>query len=223
VRPEVAAIAAGAFAIVLAGCATPYGWDGPPLYSSPAGYVDEADLPCHSSPRYVVATAGAVGPVGSPGAAGPAGPAGAPGPAGPAGPAGAPGPAGPPGQPGPAGMPGTPGRTSWVPVEEIQFEAGQASLPDRCHDKIARIVTWLQAHPVVEVGLDGHADQPGSEGVGLTARRVESVREALVARGVDPSRIRVGQFGERTSACAAGAPECRERARRVEVLATASF
>jgi outer membrane protein OmpA-like peptidoglycan-associated protein len=103
-------------------------------------------------------------------------------------------------------------------MEDIRFEAGQAILPERCHEKLDRIVAWLEAHPVTGVGLDGHADEPASEGQALAVRRVQVVRDALVTRGVNPARISVGQFGERPTVCGAGAERCRERARRVEVL-----
>lgn len=226
------AITAGvgvALALGLSGCAKG-GWDGPPLYASAAGYVDEADLHCYPSPRYVVAgPTGPAGPVGSPGAGGavgPAGPLGAPGPGGPQGPAGSPGPPGQMGPPGPAGppgrpgSPGPPGKTSWIPAENIQFESGHAVLPARCREKIALLVAWLSAHPGVDIGLDGHADQPESEGAELAGQRVTAVREALVAGGVPPVRIHVGEFGDRRPACANGTAACRAMNRRVEVLMT---
>lgn len=217
-RPSITAGAAIVVALGLFGCAN-VGWDGPPLYRTSAGLVDEADLPCHPSPRYV--QAGPAGPAGRGGPLGPAGPAGAPGPVGPpgpAGPAGAPGPAGPAGPAGPPGQPGTAGRISWVPAENIHFESGQAALPERCREKVARLVAWLSAHPAADVALDGHADQPESEGVTLTRQRVSTVREALLAGGVDAVRIHVGEFGERGPACTETTAACRDLNRRVEVL-----
>lgn len=213
-------VAIGAFITVglgVSGCAN-VGWDGPPLYASPAGSVDEANLPCHKSPRYVQGT---IGPVGAAGPAGSPGAAGAPGPAGPAGPAGPPGNMGPPGPPGPPGQPGTSGRISWVPAENIQFASGQAELPTRCQEKIARLVTWLAAHPGVTVALDGHADQPLSDEPGLAGQRVRVVRAALIAGGVDPIRIRVGGYGNPSPLCAQTTARCRDLNRRVEVLVLA--
>lgn len=214
------AIAIGAFVAVgfgVTGCAS-VGWDGPPLYASPAGSVDEADLPYHKSPRYVQGTIGPVGPVGP---AGKPGPAGTPGPGGPGGPAGPPGNMGPPGPPGAPGQPGTPGKISWVPAENIQFASGQAELPARCQEKIARVLAWLAAHPGVTVALDGHADQALSDEPALAGQRVRVVREALVAGGVNPVRIRVGNYGNRAPLCAEATARCRDLNRRVEVLVLA--
>ena len=233
-KPGARALVAVALAITLTGCARG-GWDGPPLYATPAGYADEADLPCAASPRFVAGPAGPAGPAGAAGAAGkvgpagtvgrpgpdgPPGPGGAPGPSGPAGPPGEQGPPGPPGAPGAPGQPGTPGRISWIPAQNIHFESGQAALPARCHEKIARLVAYLSAQPALSVGLDGHADQPESEGVALSVQRVRVVREALIAGGVAPARIRVGAFGVRGPACTEATAACRELNRRVEVLVT---
>jgi outer membrane protein OmpA-like peptidoglycan-associated protein len=206
-----------AVALGVSGCAN-VGWDGPPLYASPAGSVDEMDLPCHKSPRYVQGTIGPVGPVGP---AGKPGPGGTPGPGGPTGPPGNIGPPGPPGPAGPPGQPGAPGRISWVPAENIQFASGQADLPARCHEKIERLLAWLSAHPGVTVALDGHADQPLSDDLALAGQRVRVVRDALVSGGVDPVRIRVGQYGDRAPLCGEATARCRDLNRRVEVLVLA--
>lgn len=108
-----------------------------------------------------------------------------------------------------------------MPAENIHFESGQAALPERCREKIARLVAWLSAHPAADVALDGHADQPESEGVTLAGRRVFAVRESLVAGGVDPIRIHVGEFGDRGPVCTEATPACRDLNRRVEVLVLA--
>jgi outer membrane protein OmpA-like peptidoglycan-associated protein len=105
-----------------------------------------------------------------------------------------------------------------VPAENIQFASGQAELPERCHEKIARLLAWLSAHPGVAVALDGHDDQPGSDDPALAATRVRVVRDALVAGGVDPVRIRIGEFGDRAPLCAEATATCRDLNRRVEVL-----
>jgi outer membrane protein OmpA-like peptidoglycan-associated protein len=105
-----------------------------------------------------------------------------------------------------------------VPAENIHFESGQAALPERCHEKIARLLAWLSAHPAADVALDGHADQPESEDPALVGQRVGAVREALLAGGVNPARIRIGQFGERAPVCTEPTTTCRDLNRRVEVL-----
>jgi outer membrane protein OmpA-like peptidoglycan-associated protein len=81
------------------------------------------------------------------------------------------------------------------------------------------LVAWLSTNASVDVGLDGHADQPDSESAALVARRVRVVRDALIAGGVAAGRIHVGEFGDRVAVCTTG-PTCQELNRRVEVLVT---
>jgi outer membrane protein OmpA-like peptidoglycan-associated protein len=105
-----------------------------------------------------------------------------------------------------------------VPVENIQFETLQTALPERCDEKIRRLVTWLSSNPIIDVALDGHAEALESADAALSAQRVRAVREALVVGGVDPARIRVGAFGDQRPICRDTAAACTERKPRVEVL-----
>ena len=160
---------------------------------------------------------GPSGPAGPAGPPGPSGPAGKAGPPGPDGPAGSPGPSGPAGPPGPAGAPG---KTSWVPAENIDFAAGSAQMLAHCTDKIDRLVAWLAANPIVQVGLDGHATEADGDERALAPRRVQVVRAVLVDHGIDERRIHVGDFGERQAVCTDATDTCRGLNRRIEVLFT---
>jgi len=216
-----------ALSAAVAGCAS-FGYEGPPLYASPEGYVDKAEvqpgggvwegLPCNPRPSYIVA--GPAGPMG------PVGPAGSPGPAGPPGRAGITGPQGPMGPAGPAGAPGPssalPSDGSWRSVENVQFEFKQAAIQAKCDDKLAKLVTWMNANPRVVIGLDGHVDDPqaNDNDPTLGPRRVAAVRRALMAAGVAPGRISIGDFGTRQPLCQSVTDNCRALNRRVEILAT---
>jgi outer membrane protein OmpA-like peptidoglycan-associated protein len=225
---------------VLAGCAgMPLGYDGPRLYRYQDGYVDLAPqvdgrvwdgLPCYGRAPYILA-----GPAGPAGPAGSAGTAGAPGSPGAAGPPGPPGPAGPPGPPGPTGPPGPPGGFGapgprsdlreapimWTAMESVQFEAGRASIQARCNGKIAALATWVNDNPEVVIGLDGHPHDTvaNDHDATLGVRRVAAVRTALIAAGVAPSRIVVGEFGNGQFVCRSNPENCLALSRRVDVFA----
>ncbi len=213
--------------VAAAGCAS-FGYEGPPLYADRDGYRDAMDtygrvpvgLPCHTRAAYIQP-----GPAGPAGPMGPAGPAGSPGPAGPAGTSGPQGPTGP---TGPAGAPGPrgslPSDGSWRSVENVQFEAKQAAIQSKCGDKLAKLVTWMNANPQVVIGLDGHVDdlQANDNDPTLGVRRVSAVREALIAAGVAPGRISSGDFGTRAPLCQGVTDNCRALNRRVEILATSA-
>ncbi|MCB9989640.1 MAG: peptidoglycan-associated lipoprotein Pal [Rhodospirillales bacterium] len=57
---------------------------------------------------------------------------------------------------------------------------------------------WLQRYPSVTVTVKGHADERGTReyNLALGERRANSVKNFLVALGVDPRRINVISFGK---------------------------
>ena len=204
-RSAVATTTLVAVALITTGCGWKMGYVGPPdLYASGNTYVEATPpRPCTAYRTYIHP--------------GPPGPRGATGPAGTPGRVGAAGPQGPAGQPGPSGPPGEAGRTTWVPMDEIQFEPRQSGLSDRCNAKIARITQWLEEHPAVHVRLTGAAIAASLEETQLAPRRVETVREALIARGIDASRIEIAPAAGTATPCNASPADCQVLSRRVEV------
>ena len=109
----------------------------------------------------------------------------------------------------------------WTAMESVQFEAGRTDLQSKCVDKIARLAAWASENPDVVIGLDGQRDDPAAHGndPALSARRVVAVRDALIARGVAPARIVVGEFGTRQFVCRDNTENCLALSRRVDVHA----
>lgn len=62
-------------------------------------------------------------------------------------------------------------------------------------DKLAQ---WLSDNKSMKIIIYGNCDQRGSAtyNMGLGSRRATSVQKALIARGVDPSRIKVVSLGQ---------------------------
>ena len=89
-----------------------------------------------------------------------------------------------------------------------------------CADKIQRLVAWLSANPIFQVGLDGHVREAQEEERAFVPERVKAVRIALVERGIASVRIHVGNFGERQPVCTEQTDRCRDLNRRIEVLVT---
>jgi len=110
----------------------------------------------------------------------------------------------------------------WESAEDISFQTNRAEIQAKCAAKITRIATWVKKNPLVVVALDPHTDQApaltGEMDNRLHLRRVQAVRDALVAAGVAPDRIRMGPVGDRAPLCRQDTVECRELNRRVEVL-----
>ena len=110
----------------------------------------------------------------------------------------------------------------WTAMESVQFEAGRAELQSKCVDKIEKLAAWMNHDPNVVIGLDGHGgDTTAKESdPTLSARRVQAVRDALIAAGVAPSRIVVGDFRAQPSICRGAVENCLALSRRVDVHAT---
>ena len=111
----------------------------------------------------------------------------------------------------------------WTAMDSVQFEAGRAEIQTRCADKIAKLAAWMAKDQSVVIGLDGHAFDAAvnDNDPKLGERRVQAVRAALIAAGVSPSRIVIGQFGASSPAnCRGPAEDCLALKRRVDVHAT---
>lgn len=83
-------------------------------------------------------------------------------------------------------------------VAEVFFEHDSAELSQRATEKLDKAAEAAMASPGARIVLDGHADPRGTEAynVGLSIRRAESVRDHLVAQGVDRDNIIMAYYGE---------------------------
>jgi outer membrane protein OmpA-like peptidoglycan-associated protein len=109
----------------------------------------------------------------------------------------------------------------WTAVERVQFDAGRAEIRAQCAAKIATLAEWMNQDPEILVGLDGHRDDAtaNDNDPALGERRARAVRDALIVAGVAPSRIVVGDFGDRRSICSGPSEDCLALSRRVDVHA----
>jgi len=80
--------------------------------------------------------------------------------------------------------------------EEVFFSLGSTSLGDT--RKLDRAVRWLKANADVHAAVSGYADPSGTpEGnMTLSEQRANTVREYLVAHGIDAGRLDVTPFGD---------------------------
>ena len=78
---------------------------------------------------------------------------------------------------------------------EIYFGLGVASADVNA---LKAVIKWLKDSPDVEVTVEGHADPTGNHdaNMALSQKRAEWVRDALVAAGIDSSRVEVKAFGD---------------------------
>ncbi|WP_313916721.1 OmpA family protein [Tahibacter sp.] len=104
-------------------------------------------------------------------------------------------------------------------LEDLVFEPGTATFAAEAPIGIARVAAWLAAEPTLGVRIAGHTDATGSPEANrnLSLRRAEAVRDALVERGVAPSRIAVTGEGAAVPVASNDDAAGRARNRRVVV------
>ncbi len=220
------------------------GWKGQIFYSYRDGYVamnqtysdDYKPITiCTPQPRLVepgpMGAAGRLGLAGPRGPAGPSGAVGVSGPPGPQGPVGAPGPPGPAGVSGPPGSRGLQGKTG-ATLDSVHFQFQTAQLLSECQGKIALIAAWAQRNPSADLELQGYLDQREAlnkysswDGSGYSVRsdalsdlRARLVRDALIAAGLEKSRVRLGNGDGGRLLCLEGSEACWQQNRRVEIV-----
>jgi outer membrane protein OmpA-like peptidoglycan-associated protein len=81
---------------------------------------------------------------------------------------------------------------------DLLFRTDEHVLADTTGGRLAEIAGAVAQMKDIRVQLDGFADERGDSeyNLELSAKRVEFVRDQLVAAGIDPSRIRVTAHGE---------------------------
>jgi outer membrane protein OmpA-like peptidoglycan-associated protein len=78
-----------------------------------------------------------------------------------------------------------------VDTLQVQFAFDRADLSDGAQTALLQVTKELKENPLLTVDLEGYTDPTGPRdyNVGLSQRRVESVRRFLVGNGADLSRI----------------------------------
>jgi outer membrane protein OmpA-like peptidoglycan-associated protein len=95
----------------------------------------------------------------------------------------------------------------WNSYRDFWFDYDSSRIDASDSGKGAEVASYLKQNPSFRLALDGALDDAD-----LSARRINSVREALIAAGVPAYKIHTGAFGD---------PRLR-RERRVEVLFSTS-
>jgi outer membrane protein OmpA-like peptidoglycan-associated protein len=111
-------------------------------------------------------------------------------------------------------------RGTVITLGNVLFRTDRADLLPGGALSLDRLATFLRAHPDAAVEVDGHTDSTGSadHNLALSQLRANAVRQALVARGVQPTRIVAQGMGEVAPVASNDTAEGRQLNRRVEVI-----
>jgi len=100
-------------------------------------------------------------------------------------------------------------------LQAIYFESESTALRTTSEPILDAVAATLRGNPQLDAELHGHADTSESSPYRLAVERAGAVREALLARGVDGSRLSVRGFGATRPIDPRATQEARERNRRV--------
>ena len=97
-----------------------------------------------------------------------------------------------------SGAPGSPEDFAQNVGDRVFFESDQTDLTPKGQATLDKQARWLQQYDRGSITVEGHADERGTReyNFALGARRAESTKEYLVARGIPASRIRTISYGK---------------------------
>jgi len=104
----------------------------------------------------------------------------------------------------------------------VMFAFNSAVLKQGAYEELDRTATVLNKYPQTRIRIEGHTDSKGSEeyNVKLSERRAESVKNALIVRGIDPARLQTVGLGEANPVTTNETDEGRQLNRRVRLVIT---
>jgi len=103
------------------------------------------------------------------------------------------------------------------------FDYDTADLREDARASLAKDAEWLRKFSTVQVLLEGHCDERGTEAYNLALgeRRAEAAREYLLSLGIAENRIRTVSYGKEKPFCEENDEACWRQNRRDHMQVTA--
>lgn len=101
----------------------------------------------------------------------------------------------------------------------LQFSSAKADISASSLPSLDKMASLLQAHPEWQLSLSGHTDSEGTEAFNqtLSEKRSEAVKQYLVSKGVNASRITTRGYGQTKPLAANDSEAAKGKNRRVEM------
>jgi len=107
-----------------------------------------------------------------------------------------------------------------VNMADVLFETGKYNLSSDAQLKLAKLSGIIQAHPGLNLAIEGYTDTTGSAdfNMKLSQQRADTVRQFLISQGLLPDTITSQGFGEANPIADNGSSAGRKQNRRVEIV-----
>ena len=107
-----------------------------------------------------------------------------------------------------------------VNMADVLFETGKYNLSTDAQLKLAKLSGIIQAHPGLNLSIEGYTDTTGSEdfNMKLSQQRADAVRQFLTSQGLSPDTITSKGVGEANPIADNSTAAGRKLNRRVEII-----
>lgn len=101
-------------------------------------------------------------------------------------------------------------------VHDVYFDFDKYAIRTTDEATAEQDAAFLKSHPGTKILIEGHCDDRGSEeyNLALGESRAEQLKKALIANGVDMSRVKVVSYGEEKPFCKEESETCWQENRR---------
>ena len=108
--------------------------------------------------------------------------------------------------------------------DRVFFANDQTDLTPQAIATLEKQAQWLRSYPRYRFTIEGHADERGTReyNIALGARRAQNVRDFLVSRGIDASRMWTISYGKERPVAVCNDESCWSQNRRAVSVLNAS-
>ena len=112
----------------------------------------------------------------------------------------------------------TPEKEEIHTFENITFASNDSTIHEGSFGDLEKVISLMQSQPEIKIEIASHTDALGTEedNMNLSRGRATAIRNYLITKGIDPSRLTTRWYGERRPVATNDTEEGRRKNRRVE-------